>query len=1600
MQSLPASRHTERLARAISAQFASRPTLRFVIARLLENLIIDKTAALNTDINSIYVALPNNAGAYDPTLLVDVVLDYLASGDLPNLTNNIDERKPRLVDGANIKVTYAQIGDTEASTWPRMSMIESIIRELPPIVHIGFQEALTTFWNAPGVSGASRWQWLGDQLADSLHSAAIGLHAKDATISESLTQVVTHPDRQGLTKNTGIRVYTLEINLSKGALSATILPPDLLITRERRVLHCRLSGVIDAYVSVDDFVQAFQREISLEYEVDSIKLKRYEADGNFFDTQAALLLNQQLEDLAAIKLPAHTSTAELETLFARVTDPAPALQSTPVADPRSLRLVQSALPDWLVNADVVDQLAYRKHCLELATARQASQGKSWSEGIAPLRLFAAKKLHEQMLLDQPLAPGYKPDELELTFHVPVGALGSGFIEKVKMTLTDLALRNLSGKPKGRMTISHTGGQLIQDWTTPEYLLDLVNRVDIGKVYPQLIKDQLLTDSLQSRERQRLFGDELRVMLPLDTLELAVRGKQGLTRMGYRFVAALVQPEQINRVVDGNNIVIRALAFLRKTGAEPDVVQNMFVIEPADSKGPCLLYRPLYGESLQQYPDRAALLAAITAPGAIQDSVLAWLSDRARPVYDHGGFKEPHILHFSPLDPFGLPDRPKPATLASETSGSELEQFLRNGTLMQYLFGSNARLLFDLADRESVSNSESRWAIVLEGGWLLFNTLMALPLSPPVMLVGWMVSLASSLAQDIPALGSQDDTTRELGFVDLLLNIALVLLHGAQNIETDVAKPDPEGRSRLALEPVRRLSIPSGDTPPPIEPVPVGLPAEPPGGGKTLLDFDKSLARDASAARLLERLMEVRVPWPEEPVDPIQIGPFKGIFRIAHRWHASVAGLLFEVRIVPGFGEVFIIHPQKPNHPGIKLKTDGNGHWTLDRGLKLGGGGPKKRIAAYRTELASQLAPLEISKTEIKARLKVLESAESGTSTDVAKYRKVFEATRKTLAAAWKKLDATVSPDVNATQEHQLQQKLTGAARVRYEITLEQFQQRVNASRQVQRELIEILKKMHRVDNAERYEHEQIDKLIDMFQSGITLGDMLRDHLEDVTFTDRGEGLDELKARVVVELSEGEMAAYQEFSMLEKIAAGRREALIDATTQIEAVLDDMTQVSRKGAAKREEILQALTHPETFYASNLKVLSLILDRDLTFDGITRTDNPFESQLISQMKSSDLKSATSAHVDMRVSSGFSLVEQISVYENAIRYYERQDLASRLLREFAPDRIHKDYMDKFLMRLTEVRTIAEQDLASVIREIEGTKIPSAGQTSRKQKNTSKRVFKTRNKGTLIGNVRPHTSAAGEELIDILDLETGAIVSTFHEHAQEGVYVELIDAPPPSPPPARRSATAAIEAGEKLKQERLRRERMIEREVRQLDDPILREEKNPQDWYTLLEQIAVELESIIGELELVPPVTESTATAIEAFRAEARDLRNAGQRYRNNGYKKQAPTADKVLTLLRNRAVGIQPLKVREPTKAKDFFSEFAISDTVSNSVLWYAHFHYASKTATDLGYVAGHLKRADQRNLGLKAQLNQAANDKEVVRIWRSKISTEMARILFFSA
>jgi hypothetical protein len=174
-----------------------------------------------------------------------------------------------------------------------------------------------------------------------------------------------------------------------------------------------------------------------------------------------------------------------------------------------------------------------------------------------------------------------------------------------MSLTDLAIRNLAGRPHGELSIRHRLGLALPAWLTPQAVLGsggLIEQVDIGQQYPRRLQTELLGDTPQARARETLFADQQSLQLPLLALELSLQNRHGLTLAGARRVEALMQPEVADQQVDGQRIVIRHLTLVRSTDATPDAVANMYLIEGKDPmSGPHLLYRPLYAEPFTSLP---------------------------------------------------------------------------------------------------------------------------------------------------------------------------------------------------------------------------------------------------------------------------------------------------------------------------------------------------------------------------------------------------------------------------------------------------------------------------------------------------------------------------------------------------------------------------------------------------------------------------------------------------------------------------------------------------------------------------------------------------------------------------------------------------------------------------------------------------------------------------------------------------------------------------------------------------------------------------------------------------------------------------------------
>ena len=101
-------------------------------------------------------------------------------------------------------------------------------------------------------------------------------------------------------------------------------------------------------------------------------------------------------------------------------------------------------------------------------------------------------------------------------------------------------------------------------------------------------------------------------------------------------------------------------------------------------------------------------------------------------------------------------------------------------------------------------------------------------------------------------------------------------------------------------------------------------------------------------------------------------------------------------------------------------------------------------------------------------------------------------------------------------------------------------------------------------------------------------------------------------------------------------------------------------------------------------------------------------------------------------------------------------------------------------------------------------------------------------------------------------------------------------------------------------------------------------------------------------------------------------------ERVCSEGYKRQWPTQESLEYLWQHQQIDINLTSLADPqrpTLSGDFFTEYAVYDKAKKppTVLWYAHFHYASADAPPARYTRAHLKLAEQRKYTQKDLLKQ---------------------------
>ena len=1545
------------LANAVSAAFATRPDLSQAARQLLATSIAKVYPTLSADLRRTQLATPVAKG-WTLKPLMPLVLDFLATGTLPDFRDR-DGLACYLTDHPP---THWALPDGQAID---LSVIQTQIRSLAWTLPVALQNSLAQYW------ASTRWRWLSDVLMDALNISAINQPDLTPHERQMIAQLIDCPDRDTRKTRFGteaVHAYYPHATLKTGTQTRTLLGAELLLVcseqGQPRVLLCPPAGTCVRYTNVDNALQAWARRVTQDDVVERMTLQRYEPDGNLFDAQAAILLNQQLQQLKNLKLPAQLHLDALEAVYRHITDPASWLCATPPYT--VLETLHSQTPLWLERASSSDRDRYRHYSLQLASAKKRSEGRTFLSGIADLRTFTRTALLEQLKRDQlRLEPSKElqllPDDLQLTFSVAAGYPGgAGFVEHKHMSLTDLAINNLQGRPRGQLTVTHRTGAPLPAWLTADYILGgsgLIHQVDIGKTYPELLRAQLLADNEAARQRERDFATQTLAHLPLLALELSLQQQQGFTAQGAAYVAALMTTGQ--RQVDGQVVVIRHLALARRPQAPVDVVANMYIIESQGSQaGIHILYRPLYADALQQFPSRKALLEAIATPGELQASVLTWLSDAARPIYDNGGFLEPHYVRFGLGSEFNVPDIPKPAVLADDGASDELLQFLANGQLMQYLYGCNARALVDQANRESVSNAESRWKVFLEGASLLFNTLL-LPLARgPFMLTGWLLSLMSAVTKDLPALNSSDPTVRELALVDLLLNVGMLIF---QLIPAPAASPVPENTRRQALRspfPRRRQEQWPPSPEPQLQQGPMLLENEGPGMADTVFDFSFSSARNQLTPSQQARLWRLQAPKPETLPEPVLNGPRRGLFNHLRNWYALIEGRWYEVRLEPE-GGVVIVDPLDTHRLGPYLQSDGEGHWSLDLRLRLRGGMPPKRIAAERERKALRQKTLL---DELSAFLHPRRELREGRMVDIKSQQQTLQdkadGAERLMNLAGS--DAKYSDAARATTRQNFDTALWEQTRV-FERLLDSRKERSELGIGLSADTAAVL----------------LENAVNNTRKSVVIADMDRQVLyarnHDLTLP-FGQALPAMLA---------DPARYTQF-VKDVVQLNERQIL--ALELKDRYLLELFNLGPAG----QEVYSRLTHNRT---DEVTVLSLKYGQLQNFKYLSH--KTWRAGFINEMGLAldPLRAHVRTHSELN-SLNLSATDRMNVLDSLLQQYGQALDALRGLAWVHADRLEMSWFERTQALVESLyQDVVEQLAAEIKPQADTVKRPSKRPltaTGRPQK----KVIKTRKHGYLIGEVKAAGTTLPIEVVEMRTEQEHELLATYSQH--EDRWDEVRDerrSSLPSTPPATRALNVVKGDARKMLQEL---EPILKRQggyAKVSRYPIELQESLDVE-ATRFRQVADELTRAI-DAQPEPQQISSDRTLSTQLRSAADTLAAKGQALRLQRSLALAPTDSHLTYLLEQGQVQLASLGARLATR-RDFIQEYAVNDK-RGFPLWYAHFHYPNADTPKLDFTVAHLKTKEQRRESYYSLLAKAESPQSVVDVHRGEISRELAERRF---
>jgi hypothetical protein len=1412
----------------------------------------------------------------------------------------------------------------------KIDALGCLLNTLARQLFVAYQEQQLDYWNQLMADSTPRWHQIRNALCDLWNVDEKvdwdeDQRAMAVTLYNYPQQTERRPHDKYASKACLINIDVLDNQttrhlklLDTAVLVGTVGDRTLVVTHSIAEGFKRYDSLASLGETLSGRVTASQADRTLQWRL-------YEPTGHFFAHQACALIALEIDAIGSLG----SAPAPLTPIVATQVGAA-AKHFTDHHKPASSRFsqIQRLLPDWLANASPSDLTRYSRHLMDLALLREQNAGKSFDEGIPSLPDFALQALIDQMINDKKIkdqaaatALKLKDIQISITRLVVLGAvIVPGKTQTVTLTLVELALQNLIDAPLGNKTVQYKNGDAAPPWMTPAYLEEVVSQVNIGQTYPGLIQSKLLNDSTESLRRQNLYVSHLRLQLPLQTLQLKVRGEAGIDDQGYRYVVAAMQEKAADRYVDGLEIVIRPLAFIPggRLDSKADVVANMFVIGPRLSdKGPCLLFRPLLDHPLIQYSGEANLLYAIKHDKTLRQSVLAWLAEDMHFNYSQYVFpgELPSVWTLSqwltdPTSTLGMMG----ALTLSATTVTEPAQ--------QALFTANANALVTLADRQSVSNAERRWATLKQGAWQLFN--IALPfLGRTGAMAAWIWQIMDDLHEANEASEANDSDQAWAALTDLILSLGMVLAHHAATrnkpaLHAVEKSPPPTVTPRPAAKlTVTRLPDLAGDY------LPVNH--------ETSVHTQGVLTQAPMLATLLDGLAIAKPAALKAP--STAPGPHRFLSSLNHSWYAEVGQRWFEVMLNDNDDVQIIDSRQTPTTTGPLLIHSAKGEWFIDTRLRLRAGGNGRKAIARKNQ--QHKSDLRRQLTAFDARKHILEKA---------------------LAAAEKTAD---------TDRQSLIETL-------------------NAQLAEYGAYIEQLRTYNTIESIPNYRPVMVSCLD--YQLSLTQKWFTR---QNRVF---GEHMRRSLALLNGDTSEGSETPRQAHQLTSDMTQG----FIDKIEFAHARIEELLRLGREGAETAREYKALLP---TYDLQDLKLFQISLAQELCLDD-SRAAITSPAALAMQSMVEDAGLTIQSSLDLAADANpLPLHERIEGFNDLVEQFATLDQRILDLPAEYPQQLLQPPLDLMRQRIDTFKERCVKQLVGLLHErriLEPAPGPSRPAPS------TQRLIKTRYKGTVVGKLRERVAADDTDLVDVTSPLTDKVIATFHEKTP-GVWLEHVPLAPHVPGTPRPNLPASIQAGQSLLDQLGVFTRRTEADAQRAGRVPVEIEETFHQHARQLEAAAQAIETALVDKNLTDSGPGSAANLAKRLNEEATSLYEMGRDTLITMIKRQPPTAARVEWLHGKGLVDIvrKPGRTRLKGRRKDYLEEYEIRERGKekdvDAVLWYAHFHYPKPDTAAERYTAAHLKTVAQRTLGGVFDIRTASTNTELIAIYRSEISPQLAKTLF---